>query len=231
MMLRFIKYAAALLLFLLPLSVEAQTYFCTKQGAKLTYRRTKVKDGSVKWVDEWTIGATRTAADGTRTVAYTVFQKDAKGKSKMKAPVTLTVKVSPEGDIRMDLSESAVKLAKSILPKANVTASGNSTVLPSAMKPGDRLADASVKAGYEKLYYTADITARKVIRRETITTQAGKFDCIVISEHKVEKAPAYNRVTTALTWYSDGIGMVRHDTYDKDMVLETSEILTSVSGL
>lgn len=228
---QFLKYSALLLMLLLPLSAEAQIYFCTKQGVKLTYRRTEVRDGSVKWVDEWTIGSTGTAADGTKTVSYTVFQKDAKGKSKMKAPVTLTVKITPEGDVRMDLGESAIKLAKAILPKANVIASGKSTVLPSAMRPGDRLADASVKAGFEKLFYTADITSRKVLRSETVSTPAGRFDCIVISEHKVEKAPAYSRVTTALTWYSDGIGMVRHDTYDKDMNLETSEVLSSVSGM
>ncbi len=230
-MTRFLRYAAALLLLVLPLCAEGQTYFCTKDGARLTYRRTTIKDASTKWVNEWTIGPSKTASDGSRIVSYTVFQKDAKGKSKMKAPVKLSVGISPEGDVLMDLSQSALVLARAFLPKAEISAHGKMTVLPSSMKAGDRLPDASVIAGYAKLSYSANVTERKVLRLETITTPAGTFDCIVVSEHKVEKAPAYSRVTTALTWYSDGIGMVRHDTYDKDMKKETSEVLVSVSGM
>lgn len=227
-MTRFLRFAAALLLVMLPLCAAGQTYFCTRDGARLTYRRTTVRDGATKWVNEWTIGASRTASDGSRTVSYTVFQKDAKGKSKMKAPVRLSVGITPEGDVLMDLSQSALVLARAFLPKAEISAHGKTTVLPSSMKPGDRLPDASVIAGYAKLSYSANVMERKVLRRETINTPAGSFDCIVISEHKVEKAPAFSRVTTALSWYSDGIGLVRHDTYDKDMKLETSEVLVSV---
>ena len=52
----------------------------------------------------------------------------------------------------------------------------------------------------------------------------------MVSEHKVERGLGRNRVTTALTWYARGIGMVRHDTYDKDMVLETSEVLIEIDS-
>ena len=76
--------------------------------------------------------------------------------------------------------------------------------------------------------YRVKVTDRKVLRYETISTPAGTFDCIVISEHKVEKAPVYKRETTALSWYSDGVGYVRHDTYNKNMHLETSEQLYSI---
>ena len=96
------------------------------------------------------------------------------------------------------------------------------------MKPGDILPDANctVKAGL--LQYKVSVTQRKVLRLETLKTPAGEFECTVVSEHKVEKGPGRNRETTALTWYSTGVGMVRHDTYDKRLKLETSEILCRI---
>ena len=68
-----------------------------------------------------------------------------------------------------------------------------------------------------------------MLRSEVLSTPAGDFDCVVVSEHKVEKGPGRNRVTTALTWYARGTGMVRHDTYDRNMKLETSEVLIGIN--
>ena len=50
----------------------------------------------------------------------------------------------------------------------------------------------------------------------------------MVSEHKVEKGMMRNRVTTARTWYARGIGMVRHDTYDRNLKLETTEVLEKI---
>ena len=78
------------------------------------------------------------------------------------------------------------------------------------------------------LTWRVRVTDRKVLRVERLETPAGMFDCPVVSEHKVEKGPGRNRETTALTWYAEGIGMVRHDTYDRSGLLETSEVLTGI---
>lgn len=223
------RFAILLLLtVLLPLDVAAQVYFCTAEGTELTYRRTLVKDGSTKWIDKWTIGQSVALADGGKRVNYSAFQCDAKGRSKMRRPASVYVDITAEGDVLMAPHKTLRQVAKTVLPKADITAEGALTRLPSSMKPGDRLPDASSRLQYAGLSYTANVTDRKVLRRETISTPAGSFDCIVVSEHKVEKAPGYNRVTTALTWYCDGLGMVRHDTCDKDGKLETSEVLEKI---
>ena len=72
------------------------------------------------------------------------------------------------------------------------------------------------------------VIQRQVLRFETITTPAGTYNCIVIREQKSEKGMGRNRHTIADTWYSKGIGMVRHDTYNLKMELLTSEILTGI---
>lgn len=219
---------AFLLAFLLPPDAAAQTYFCTAEGTELTYRRTVVRDGSTKWLDKWTIGSSIAAADGGRRVNYSVFQCDAKGRSKMKRAASVYVDITPEGDVLMAPHKTLKQVAGTVVPKAKISAEGAVTRLPSSMKPGDRLPDASSRLQYAGLSYTANVTDRRVLRCETVSTPAGSFDCIVVSEHKVEKAPGYNRVTTALTWYTDGLGMVRHDTYDKNGKLETSEVLEKI---
>ena len=66
------------------------------------------------------------------------------------------------------------------------------------------------------------------MRKETITVPAGTFDCIVIKEHKLEKAPLYKRERITYTWYSLGMGMVRHDTFFLSGAQECSEKLVSI---
>ena len=114
------------------------------------------------------------------------------------------------------------------LPFGHAKTVESGAILPANMKPGDILPSAEAEVTILGMKYRVKVTDRKVLRYETISTPAGTFDCIVISEHKVEKAPVYKRETTALSWYSDGVGYVRHDTYNKNMVLETSEQLYSI---
>ena len=72
------------------------------------------------------------------------------------------------------------------------------------------------------------VTQRQVLRFETIQTPAGTYHCAVIRETKLEKGMGRNRHTIADTWYSKGVGMVRHDTYNLELELQTSEILTGI---
>ncbi len=59
-------------------------------------------------------------------------------------------------------------------------------------------------------------------------TFAGTFDCIVVREHKLEKAPLMKRDRITLTWYALGYGMVRHDTFFINGDVETTEQLESI---
>ena len=76
----------------------------------------------------------------------------------------------------------------------------------------------TMKAVFSNMYPNEEIVSR-------ITVPAGTFDCIVVREHKVERGPGRNRTTTGETWYARGIGYLRHDTYDKNLKLETTEVL------
>lgn len=205
----------------------AQPFFCDVQGRSLEYRRTYVSDGRLKWTHTMQIGSVAPSSGGRKVEYNSTFRKPGGGLM-YGGPIGLEAVLTDSGDVLVDVGESLAAVFSNLLPGSDVSSDGARSVLPAAMKPGDVLPDASctVKAG--PLQYKVSVTQRKVLRRETLKTPAGEFECIVVSEHKLEKGPGRKRETTAHTWYSSGVGMVRHDTYDKKLRLETSELLCRI---
>ena len=100
--------------------------------------------------------------------------------------------------------------------------------LPADAQPGDVLPSVFAQAKVGPLTYDLKITDRKILRHETLVVPAGTFECVVLEEHKVESGPGHNRDVINHTWYSKGVGYVRHDSYIKGK-LDTSEILNSIT--
>lgn len=202
-------------------------YFCNVPGTILEYIRTTA-EGDVKWFHTMKIGSTSKNAD-TTCIDYTSHILNHKRKPYYgDEPAKLSASIT-QGKVTLNVAESVVAIFRTILPSGvTITSSGGESSLPSDLAPGDILPDiyASVKALGLTMRIT--VTERKVLRTETISTPAGKFSCLVIRERKVEKGMGRNRHTVADTWYARGAGMVRHDTYDPDLKLITSEVLTEV---
>ena len=202
-------------------------YFCNQPNTTLEYVRTTA-EGDIKWYHTMRIGDAVT--NGVRTdIDYTSHILNHKHKPYYgKEPAQLAAVVTADAVV-LNVAESVAAIFRTILPgSAKIVSTGGESSLPSNMVPGDTLPDvlASVKAFGLTMKIT--VTERKVLREEAITTPAGKFNCMVIRERKVEKGMGRNRHTIADTWYAKGIGMVRHDTYDTDLKLLTSEILTAI---
>lgn len=192
-------------------------------GCRLTYERRNVDDGSVKWTHVLSVDS----VDGGRVLYSSTF-RDNRGKVMYSGPLHLQAECGSNGDVSVDLARSVAAVFLNYLPDRMVEWKPFLSVLPSAMVPGDSLPDADFTVRVAGLGFRVRVDSRTVLRTETLTTPAGEFDCIVVREHKTEKGLGRNRVTTALTWYSRGTGMVRHDTYDNRMELETSEVLTRI---
>ena len=215
--------------FCLPgLSVAAQdAFFCDDAGKLLVYERHYVKDGRLKWRHEMSIRSVSQSDEGEFVRYSSSFFKPS-GALMYGGPVKLEALVGANGDVSMDLALSLASVFSNYVGENAVDFEECLSLLPSSMKPGDVLKDAQFVVSVLGMKYRVAVTERSVLRNETLQTPAGEFDCVIVQEHKVEKGPGRNRETTALTWYARGVGMVRHDTYDKDMKLETSEVLTSI---
>ncbi len=206
--------------------IWAQGYFPGHQDFILEYVRKDVADGGFRWRHVVRINS---MTDNGAYIRYTSESSftGRNGKPLYRSAVNETAIVEKvSGNVSMDVADV---MASYIKARTGLKAKGSGVLstLPADMQPGDTLPAVSAQAKVGPLTYTVLISERKVLRNETIDVPAGRFDCIVISEHKVESGPGHNRDITNITWYSKGVGYVRHDTYVKGK-LETSEILQSV---
>lgn len=225
---RFVALCIVLVFCLTEMSGQSkEPYFCNRENTLLEYTRTTV-EGDVKWYHRMKIGAIKSSED-TTFIEYTSHILNHKGRPYYgDAPAELEAIVTGE-DVTLNVANSVAAVFRTIFPKrTKITSTGGASSLPDDMAPGDTLPDvyASVKALGLTMRIT--VTERKVLRYETIDTPAGRFDCIVVREKKVEKGMGRNRHTVADTWYSRGVGMVRHDTHDTDLQLQTSELLMMI---
>ena len=206
----------------------ARGYFCTKEGNVLHYVRRIAGTGSVKWHHTMTINKVTAGPDGGLRISYNSDFKKGNGRQMYGGAVYMQADVSENGDVSLDMSETLRAVFLNIFKGTDVVCDGGVTTLPRAMVPGDVLPDIESRVRYGRLEYRMSVSARKVAGYDTLRISAGVFPCVVVSEHKEERTLGYNRVTNARTWYCDGIGMVRHDTYDRNMRLETSEVLDKI---
>lgn len=218
-----------MLLLVQPASVGASDgYICSSEGTVLGYVRRNADDGSVRWRHTMTIESVIMHADSSRTVHYKSDFRKANGRQMYGGAVSLISDVSAGGDVSMDMSETLKSAFSNIFPKVKISSEGGVARVPGRMTAGESLAAVRAVARAAGVEYTMTVSGRHVEGRDTITTQAGTFPCVVVFEHKVEKAVGYNRETSSRTWYCLGLGMIRHDTYDKKMKLETTEILETI---
>lgn len=207
------------------LGVNAQGYYCDRQGATLDYVRKNVRNGETEWRHIMNIKDVSKVADGTQITSVSTFLK-ANGKPYYKGDIVEQVVLRENNDVWVDMEAVSVAYIKG-RAGLNATAQAAPSILPATMEPGDTLPQVTGKIKVSLLTFTYRIWDRKVLRRETISVPAGTFDCVVLQERKLESGPGHNREVLNYTWYCKGVGFVRHDTYI-DGKLDTSETLTTI---
>lgn len=218
---------SALMLLGVTLLAQPKSYFYAVKGGKLRYERYDARNGSLWWVHNETINALRPRSDGGLDVELTTQIVSSGGKSPIKEPVMSGIVIKTDGTVVADVTKAAEEAARQQLSAFNFTSSGDLSELSSGIAPGTVLKDIHTAVSWAGIKFVVDYDSRKVTRRETITVPAGTFDCMVVEEHKIERAPLYRRERNTVTWYALGYGMIRHDTFFTDGRAETSEVLVS----
>lgn len=223
-------YALLLALIVATFPMDAvQPYFCNSQGRVLSYVRRGPDGGKVKWKYTVTIDKVVREASGSG-VDYTYDFRKPGGAQMYGGPIALHAQIAENGDVTLDLAATMLSVFRNMFPRSSFSSEGGGTVLPADIAPGGTLPDASAEVKVGALKYNVAVTERKVLREERLKTPAGEFDCVVVSEHKVEGGLRSRNVRT-LTWYARGVGEVRHDTMDKNGKLQTSEVLESIESI
>lgn len=205
-----------LLTFLLLLSGvfarAGEPYSCTQSGRTLIYERTRA-NGRLERTTTMEYTTVRRAGD-VRYVDCILTVRGPGGGEQFGGPSNQTTLITADGTVKQDLAASMKAVLHNMFPGAEQHAEGTPAILPSDLKPGDRLPDgrATVKTGI--MTHSMEIVEREVLRFERITVPAGTFDCVVLRERKIERGIGRNRDTVCENWYAPGIGPVRHDSYN-----------------
>ena len=111
-----------------------------------------------------------------------------------------------------------------------VDLTGTNLFIPNNLTAGQTLPDAdllmNVSMAPINMKMTVRIYDRKVEGTETITTPAGTFDCIIISQSSETKM-GMKVSGSSREWYAPEVGMVKQESYNKKGKKIASSVLTS----
>ena len=105
------------------------------------------------------------------------------------------------------------------------------SVIPNNIAVGDKLEDAemiiNMSSSVIKMKMTLTVTDKEIIGKETITTPAGTYDCMILTQTTTVKLGKMMSVkTTSKHWIAKGVGSVKTENYDKNGKLEGYTLLT-----
>lgn len=96
--------------------------------------------------------------------------------------------------------------------------SGTNVELPNSLEVGQTLKDANLKMVMNmsgiKMNMSVDMMNRKVDGKESVTTEAGTFDCFALS-YNTEMKIGVKTSFKIKEWIAEGVGVVKSETYNK----------------
>jgi len=115
-------------------------------------------------------------------------------------------------------------------PDVEMKLSGDELTYPNSLTPGQSLPDASAKMesfmnGMRIMSIVMKITERKVGQNTSITTTAGTFDCIEISQKSEVKA-IFQATSITKMWLAKGKGIIKSENYNEKGKLTSVSIVT-----
>lgn len=221
------------LLFLGAAALQAQSdcslFYPFKAGVQLEYTYFD-KKGKLESKTQSTIKRIKNLPSGNgveAVVANIVFDK--KDKEQFSGEYVVRCE---GGVIKMDASSMLNPAMQQSFSNMEVAIEGEDITIPKDLKAGQQLPDAStnIKAGANGINIvnmTVNITGRKVVGQETITTPAGTFKCYKLTQ-TTEVKMMLGKTFSSVEYYAEGIGLVRSETYDKKGGLEGYMELTRI---
>lgn len=167
------------------------------------------------------------ASGDTATMTYEM--QDEKGKMISASEYDITCK---DDGVSIDMRSLMTPGVMEQYKDMEVDMTGTELVLPNNLSEGQSLPDAEVlmniKMAPLNLKMSSKMFNRKVQSRESVTTPAGTFDCFLITSDNESKMGIKISGSSKL-WLSEGVGMVKQETYNKKGKLTGVMLLTEYS--
>lgn len=205
-------------------------YYPMSEGSSFEYTNYS-KKGKVDGVTNYTVSSVTSQGTAIQaTLDLKMFDK--KGKELFTSNYSFTCE---NGLVKIDYQSLFPAQMMSQYDKMGVEMdiTGTDIELPNDISVGEELADANVTINMNmsgiKMEISVDQTNRKVLKEESITTSAGTFDCMVITETTTSKTMGANIVLNSKLWLAEDIGMIKQETYKKNGDLMSKTELTKFS--
>lgn len=161
------------------------------------------------------------------TMLSEVFDKKRKPLMEMNYDVTCE-----DGIFSADLSAMLNPNFTKGFQDMDMQVSGEVLTLPNQLEVGNELPDANTTikveaGGIQVMSTTVGITDRKVTGRLLMEVPAGSYECFQIEAKQTVKAGILNREYQVKDFFSEGIGQVRSEIYNKKGKLESYTVLAS----
>ena len=221
------KYLLFVLLMLLPvasaLSQECKAYIPYEEGTKSELTNYD-KKGKVTGVVKQQI--TKVEHNGNSTL-FSVHQVFNDPKSKEEPFETDMTFKCVDGVFYIDMNGYLDKNQMNSYGEMELKVTMDEIDIPSSYKVGQNLKDGSVNmevvGGPVPLKMSVKVVNRLVEGEEQLTTPAGTFNCIKISQDIVTKSIMTMKIN-AVEWYAEGVGVVKSETYRKGKLMGYSEL-------
>ncbi len=215
---------------LISASLKAQNceaYIPTKVGQKLMFQ-TSNKKGKIQSYYSQELLSKKDKDGGT---AYEIIQisYDTSKKRKITNQDTLEF-LCKDNTFYIDMNTFLNEEQMKAYDESQITIDFKNISYPANLKPGMTLDDGYVKAEINAgipIVFKTDITNRKAESYETITTLAGNFETIKVSQDVSAKFGFITVKMHTVNWVKKNIGNVKSESYDKnDNLISVTELIS-----
>lgn len=224
----FVTFLSLVLSFNLVSGQDCSKFYPMKDGSTMEYTSYNRKDKVVGIV---TYVVSEVTSSGNKTTAtMNMEHEDPNGD------------IILESDFKFSCENNVVKIDFSSLMNnkmleayegMEVEMTGNDIELPNDLTVGQTLPDANVhvkiSTGAMDMNMNIDMVNRKVETKESLSTDAGTFNCYVITNENKSKMMMANTTHISKLWLAEGIGMIKQETYNKNGKMISKVVLTSYS--
>lgn len=214
----------ALLVNILTINAQDCTfYFPVKTGTEIELNNYNAKDKLVGSVKSKVIEQT----DNSVKFSSEVFDK--KGKSVSKGEYLVQCK---NGEYVIDMKSFLKGIDMEAYKDMEVDMVTTNMTMPAKLQEGQQLNDGSINIkisnqGIGLMNMTVNITNRKVVGFEDVTTPAGTFNCAKIT-YDIDTKMLMSSHNKIVDWISEKVGVVRSETYDDKGKLNAYSVMVSI---
>jgi hypothetical protein len=198
-----------------------------EEGSTFQYTMYDKKD-KVEGVTDYVVS--KVENDGGNTMAtMKLTYTDDKGKNVLESDYNITctgngVKIDYESLFPSEMKKQYEDMGM------EMEITGTDIEIPNDLSAGQTLDDANLSVtmdmGAMKMKINVETFDRKVEKMESITTPAGTFDCYLITEKSKSKVMMANVEMSNKVWISEGVGMIKQESYGKNGKLMSRMELT-----